>query len=448
MEQEKETIFNIISSSKKRAIKDIEIYFERSRVTKLSIEDSKIQNVRTLEDKGIGIRVYNKGGMGFSYTMATDKDSIKLSAERAIELAKSSNPDKFFKSLPQPQKLPVVNGIFDEKISNLSIREIMNLAEDIICEAKKVNGDVVLSGQIDVVFDKHIGIVNSRGIDCDCKINAISAQVSGKIEKSKEDVGSGFAISLSHSIDDINIIISVGREAAEKAVRGLGARKTKTRRCPVLFSPLATYYLTTSLLGKCLAGITNSYSMSCLSNKIGKKIASEKLTIWDDGTLTGGIASSPFDGEGNPHKPFPVIEKGILKNYLHTSYSANKMNEQNTMSATRSSYKNPPNDTSFTNIKIVGTPEKTLKNILKNVDDGIFIDFLYGIDVLTGTISSAINYGTEIKNGELKNAVSGAMIGTNLLDVLKNIMEISKDTMNFGGSICPYLLVNDISISG
>lgn len=443
----KNLVYDALDEVKKVGVKDAEVYAETTRLVELSIDGTEINNVRVLEDIGIAIRAYNKGGMGFAYVMQLGKNNVKLAAQRACELAKSAQKDKFFKSLPKPSPLPKIKGLYDSKLSVFPIKKLVKLTQGIIDSAKNVDKDVTLRAELSVILDKESRIVNSNGIDCHERQTAISAYAMAKVQRSKEDVGSGMEFFLSRSIDGLDTIPNIGKIATERAVRNLGAEKTKTRKCFFLLSPYATMGLVSSILASCLNGVTVSYGLSCLRGKLGQKIASDKLTIIDNGCLNGGFMSSHTDGEGSPRKPFYIFEKGVLKNYLHTSYSAGKMKQKNTASAMRHSYTHPPLNAGVTNIK-VAPGEKSFNEILKSVDDGIYIDSLHTIDVLTGSISSMIDYGIEIKSGELKNAIKSAMIGTNLLEILKNIVAISKDVKDFCGSTYPYILVEGINIGG
>ena len=126
----------------------------------------------------------------------------------------------------------------------------------------------------------------------------------------------------------------VGRVAAERTLRRLGARKAKTAQVPVIFDPMVA----TSILEHIFEGVNGDSvyrGASFLAGKLGQKIASENVTIIDDGTIPGGFGTSPFDGEGIPTRRTVVIEKGVLASYLMNTYTAKKLGLATTGNASR-----------------------------------------------------------------------------------------------------------------
>src|SRR5437868_10089238 len=126
----------------------------------------------------------------------------------------------------------------------------------------------------------------------------------------------------------------VGKVAAERTLRRLGARKVKTAQVPIIFDPLVA----ASILEHIFEGV-NGHSVyrgaSFLAGKLGEKIAADQITVIDDGTIPGGFGTSPFDGEGIPTRRTVVIENGVLKSYLLNTYTAKKLKLQTTGNASR-----------------------------------------------------------------------------------------------------------------
>src|SRR5207302_8231025 len=126
----------------------------------------------------------------------------------------------------------------------------------------------------------------------------------------------------------------VGKVAAERTLRRLGARKIKTAHVPVVLDPLVA----NSILEHIFEGVNGDSvyrGASFLAGKLGQKIAGDNVTVIDDGTMTGGFGTSPFDGEGVPTRRTVVIENGVLNSYLLNSYTARKLGLQTTANASR-----------------------------------------------------------------------------------------------------------------
>src|SRR5581483_12359907 len=140
--------------------------------------------------------------------------------------------------------------------------------------------------------------------------------------------------SVARSLSKLESPEDVGREAARRTLRRLGARKVKTARVPIVFDPLVAG----SLLGHVFEAVNGDSiyrSASFLAGKLGEQIAGSNVTIIDDGTMVGGFGSSPFDGEGVPTRRTVVIDKGKLSSYLLNNYTAKKLKMQTTGNASR-----------------------------------------------------------------------------------------------------------------
>ncbi len=142
----------------------------------------------------------------------------------------------------------------------------------------------------------------------------------------------------------------VGKTAAQRAVRMLGAKPVESARVPVILdSYVAAGFL--GLMGPSLTGEAVQKGRSLFAGKLDQQVASERINIIDDGTLSGGLASAPFDGEGYPTSRTPLIQGGVLKSFLHNTYTAAKDGVSSTGNGTRNSFKSTP-EVGTTNIFI------------------------------------------------------------------------------------------------
>ncbi len=177
----------------------------------------------------------------------------------------------------------------------------------------------------------------------------------------------------------------VGKVAAQRTLRRLGARKVKTQHVPIIFDPLVA----NSILGHIFEGVNGDSvyrGASFLAGKLGEKIAAPQVTVIDDGTMVGGFGTSPFDGEGIPTRRTVVIENGVLKSYLLNTYTAKKLGLQTTANASRG---------------LAGTPgigpgnyflqpgARTPQQLIGDVKEGLYVtEFLgMGVNLVTGDYS-------------------------------------------------------------
>ena len=238
---------------------------------------------------------------------------------------------------------------------------------------------------------------------------------------------------------------SVGQEAARRTIRRLGARKMSTRRAPVVFDQ----EMAGSLLSN-LCSAASGYSLykgaSFLIGQLGKRLAPDFVTIYDDGRLSGGLGSRPFDGEGLATRKTTVMERGVLTNYLLDSYSGRKLGMPSTANASRGVGDNP--SVGPTNFYL--EPGKTdPAEIIRSVRDGLYVTELigFGINLVTGDYSRGAA-GFWIENGELTYPVEEITIAGNLKKMFAGIEMIGND-LEFRGRIAsPTIKIGEMTIAG
>jgi PmbA protein len=237
----------------------------------------------------------------------------------------------------------------------------------------------------------------------------------------------------------------VGQVAAQRTIRRLNARKAKTAQVPVIFDPMVA----ASILEHIYEGVNGDSvyrGASFLAGKLGEKIASDTVTVIDDGTVVGGFGTSPFDGEGVPTRRTVVIENGMLKSYLLNIYTAKKLKLQTTGNASRG---------------LAGTPgiglgnyffqpgKRTPKELIGDVKEGLYVtEFLgHGANLVTGDYSRGAS-GMWISGGEFAYPVEEITVAGNLKDMFKNISEIAND-LEFRGSVAsPTLRIDGLTVGG
>ena len=237
----------------------------------------------------------------------------------------------------------------------------------------------------------------------------------------------------------------IGKIAAQRALRRLGARKAKTTKVPIIFDPLVARALLESI-ADAVNGDSIYRGALFLAGKLGEKIAGDNVTIVDDGTMRGGFGTSPFDGEGIPTRRTVIIEKGQLRSYLLNTYTAKKLKLASTGNASRG---------------LAGTPgigvgnfflepgKRDPKQMIADIPDGLYVtEFLgFGVNLVTGDFSRGAS-GLWISKGEFAYPVEEITVAGNLKDMLFNVSEIGND-LEFRGSVaCPTLRIDGLTVAG
>ena len=178
----------------------------------------------------------------------------------------------------------------------------------------------------------------------------------------------------------------VGRIAAERVLRRLGARKVETQKVPVVFEPRTARSLLDNIF-EAVHGESIYRHASFLAGKLGEKVAAETLTVIDDGTLPGLFGSSPFDDEGVPSRRTAVIERGVLKSYLLNTYAARKLGMKTTGNASRGITGNAGIGHGNLFIWKMATARRTRS--LPASTDGFYVTELigFGVNIVTGDYS-------------------------------------------------------------
>jgi len=238
---------------------------------------------------------------------------------------------------------------------------------------------------------------------------------------------------------------AIGIEAARRTVRRLGARKVVTKRVPVIFDQESAG----SLLGN-LCSAASGYSLykgaSFLAGQLGKRLAPEWFTVYDDGRMVGGLGSRPFDGEGLPTRKNTVVDKGVLTSYLLDTYSGKKLGLPSTGNASRSVGESPSvGPTNF----YLSPGTRSAEEIIRSVKDGLYVTELigFGINMVTGDYSRGAG-GFWIENGELTYPVEEITIAGNLKQMFQDIELVGNDLIFRGRIASPTVKIAEMMVAG
>jgi PmbA protein len=238
--------------------------------------------------------------------------------------------------------------------------------------------------------------------------------------------------------------VSIGRTAARRALRRLGARKVKTVEVPVVFDPD-----TAASLIRPVAAAASGPSLyrraSFLLDRLGKRIAAPAVTLVDDGLLPRALGSRPFDGEGLATRRTAVIGDGMLSSYLLDSYSARKLGLRSSHHASRDGTGVGVATTNLVLQPGTATPE----DLIRSVKRGLYVTELigFGINGVTGDLSKGAA-GQWIEDGELAYPVEEVTVAGNLLEMLAAIEGIANDLVLRDRTAAPTLLIGRMVVAG
>jgi PmbA protein len=404
----------------------------------VSIENGSIKAAETARTAGVIIRAFVDGGRGFYTTNGVSDEEIVRGARLAYEMALSAEKDPDFVSLPSPEEAEEIEGLYDERLEAYGIQDCVAVAVKNVEEARKVCRDVVVMGGVGAGSYESV-FSSLSGIEISKKRTSVEAGVSAIIRR-EDDIGSFHDFDAGHSLGDVELE-KLGETVTKEALEFLGAKKIGTGRMAIVLGPLAAYSFLHFIVS---AANAESYQRrrSFLTDKLGEKIASEELSLTDDGLIPKGIYSGSFDGEGARRKAVAIVEKGVLAALLHNSYTANKAKVPNTGHGSQSGGISP------TNCR-VALGERSAGEIIRGTDEGLYVNVgNISADGVSGDVSSSVDFAFKIEKGEIAYPVASAMIGGHVLELLQNIEEVSSDYREEPGNILPTVKISDVQVIG
>ena len=439
---------NAVNQALKKGASEAESYVYEGQATNIGIELGQISKTNRIIDRGLGIRVVADKAVGFAYTnVIEDPNAVDSVIVRALNAAKASKRDPDWKGLPERKPYASLEKTFDDKVEKLESEELVNVASTMLTAAGQVDKRVFpIEGGIGGAYISN-AVANSKGIAGFDKGTIVECSIAtlAKEGNSVTPVCFEFNASRSYEVDPV----WVGKEAAKLAVSALKTKSVETKSTTLILTQFALQDLFAYTLINAVKADNVQRNQSPFKGKVGEKVASENLTIYDDGLFPGGLRTWAFDGEGAPHQKTLVIEKGVLRSFLYDSYSAKKEGKESTGNAGRAGYLSTPSiDT--TNFHIL-PGNKTGDEILSEVDDGLIIYYLQGAhssNPVSGEFSVVATPAWKIKKGEITHCSRGVMLAGNIFEVLKNVSLVGNNERQVGQLISPWIQVENVRVIG
>jgi PmbA protein len=208
----------------------------------------------------------------------------------------------------------------------------------------------------------------------------------------------------------------------------------------VVLGPLAASGLIESVIAAASAESVQR-RRSFLVGRLGKRIASARLSVRDDGLWPAGIYSAPFDAEGVVRKPLVVIEDGVLRELLHNSYTAGK-------AGVTSNGRSTGGGCGPTNLR-PRTGERPAAELIREVKRGLYVNSAsIAPNPSSGDISAMVEFGMLIEKGKLAGPVANVSIAGHIFKLLEDIDAISSDYREEPGNILPTIRIRKMHVSG
>lgn len=438
---------NVVQQALKAGATDAECTIASGTEFSVNVRMGEVEQLKEATSRGAGLRLFSGKRTGSATTSDLTPEGIGKMVRAAIENAAITGDDPFagLPAADEMGKTTIDLQMYSADLEALDTPARIELARAAESAALKADPRITNSegGSFGSYFSER-AFANSRGFSggyrsSSCSLSAVPvASIDGKMERD-------YWASSSRSFAKLESPESVGTEAARRTVQRLGARKLTTRKAPIIFEPRIARSLLSNIF-EAVSGDSIYRKSSFLEGRIGERVASELITVIDDPTIPGLFGSAPFDDEGVPGRRKVVIERGILKTYLHNTYTARKLGEKTTGNAGRGLAGNPWVDRGNFYIENGTTsPDEMIRGIREGL---LVIELMgQGVNIVNGDYSRGAA-GLWIENGEIAYPVSEITIAGNLKEILTGISAVGSDLEFRGSSASPTLMIQEMTISG
>ncbi len=412
----------------------------------VTVRKGEVETLTDAGSKALGIRVFVGKRTATSYTSDFSADALRRLVEETVAMARVTGEDPAA-GLPEEMVPPeaIDLGLHDPSPAALPTAERIERARRAEAAALSASPEITNSQGGSYGSDEDtVVLANTLGFLGSYRSSSVSlsavpvAERGGQMERD-------YWYTTGRGLGDLLAPEEVGRIAAERTLRRLGARQVPTCDVPVVFDPETA----AEILGhvfRALSGYSVFRNATFLQGRLGETVASPLVTVVDEGRRPRGLGSRPFDGEGLPTRRNVPLEAGVLRHYLCDTYAARKIGARSTGSARRGVAGGPSVGASNLSFAAGATPPE---EIVGTVERGLYVTDLigFGVDLVSGDYSQGAA-GQWIEKGRFVHPVHEVTIAGNLKEMLRDVDAVGNDLEFRGSSASPTLRVRKMTVSG
>jgi PmbA protein len=401
----------------------------------------KVENLVEAGSRHLGLKIVKDLKTAYASSSDFSERTLQHLVRNAVKRATLGSRDECAGLPPHVTEKPDIAALalFDPRVRELDAPDKIRLAletERIALQDKRITNS---HGASFVTSEVTTVLVNSKGFagsydQTFCSLS-VGLQAGGTDDKVED-----YWFSAERFFKDLEAPEEVARRAIQRTVRQLNPRKIKTQTVPVIFEPSMTAWLL-GFLFACVSGMAIYRRVSFLADRLGERIGNDRITVIDDGLISGRLGTRPFDSEGVPCRKTTVVEKGKLLTYLCNTYAARKLNLHTTGNADGAGVS--PNN--FYLVPGTASPEEIVSSLKKGL---ILVRTIgHGLNPVTGDISRGA-FGLWVEGGEIAYPVSEVTIAGNLEKILSRVETVGND-LEFRTAVCgPTLKIGELTVAG
>lgn len=423
----------------KKVSEEAEAFSVSRRETDAVFEANRLKQVQSRETSGRALRLVKGGRIGLS---ASNKaNGTKELVAMASEVAPFGAEAKFH--LPSLEVYSKVE-VYDAGVETVTEEEMVELGQSLIDNVRAHTPELVCEASVSM-STVAVEILNSRGGRAAYKKSIFGFSIEGVLIRGTDMLFVGDSESSCHPLTDTSAVAASTIEQLERARETAPA---PVGQLPVVFTPHGVASAFIAPLAMAINGKTVLQGASPLGNRKGERVFDPRISVWDDAIIDYRPGSRFCDDEGVPSQRTPIIEKGVVANFLYDLQTAALAGAQSTGSASRglASLPNP----SLSNL-VIENGETSFEDMIADIKAGLVIEQLMGAsqgNVLGGDFSGNVLLGYMVRNGQIVGRVKDTMVSGNIYDVLKEVAAIGREGKWLGGRLrtphiyCPGLAVS------
>ncbi len=423
----------------KEYVDEAEVYYLRSKSIPIEFRDEKMEEISMHEYTEVALRVIKDGKLGMSYGSPDEPDILVKSAVKSAETGpkvKFSFPEKSqiidFENYDAEMENPPVEDFAEKMLNRIKWIKKHNIKTPVMCWTG--------------IGIAEVTIANTKGLNVNYKVSAFTQY--WVIVLPQSEMGP-YIVDVDYKFKELD------EQKFEELIKKFEIAQKNvdipTKKMKILFSPEALWTLEWRII-EAISGKNLIEHLSPLENKIDEKIFDDKITIYEDPHAKGYYWSRPFDDEGVPTKRFPIIEKGVFKNFIFDLRTASEYGTE----STGNGYKKGRWSSDVISEPVSPHPchlvwepgDLSVKEQIESIDEGLICEDLLGAhsgNIIAGQFSMNVGMGFYVKDGKILGRAVDTMISGNIYDIFKNIHSISKER-NY--SLKPWILFNEIQVAG
>jgi len=431
-----------------RTGEQVEAFLGRSQHTAVKVFDGAVESLSSADTQGVGIRVIVDGRQGFAYAASLEGPIIAETLDEARDNAAFGTVDEFLGLVGPDGVAPVDLDLFRPELADFPAERKVEMALEL--ERAVRAADSRIRGVEAAEYGDSVSesaIASTEGVRATTRRSGCSIVASAMAGEGSETMtGSGYSVA--RTPEDLDMAKAV-KDASEKATRLLGARKPASRRLTVLLDPsVAASFL--DLLSSGLSASSVIKGRSLFAGREGEAVAVPFLTLVDDPTEPEAWGAGRYDAEGLASRRNVLISDGVLRGFLHNSYTGRRCSQPSNASAVRGGYRSTPGAGSRALSLTPG--DRSQEQLMADVGEGLLVQSVTGLHSGANPISGDFSVGVEglmVREGAAAEPVREATIASTLQRMLLDLVAVGGDREWLpGGAAGLTIVIADVQLSG